>query len=101
MGTAAAAAAAAAVALQQSHAAILANQCRVCSASAIISESMAVALAWAAAAAAGMAWRRLRRSRGKVDEVRGYHEGARSVEKFFAYLVHAGKRLSEGCYPNV
>ena len=56
---------AAAVALQQSHAAILASQCRVCSASAIISESMAVALAWAAAAAAGVAWRRRHRRRNR------------------------------------
>ena len=41
------------------------------------------------------------RLRGEVDEVRGYHKGARKVEKSFAYLVNAGKRVSEGRYPNV
>ena len=47
------------------------------------------------------------RLRGEVDEARGYHDGARRVvcvlcgvrKAVFAYLVHAGKRLSEGRYP--
>ena len=37
----------------------------ICSASAIISESMVVALAWAAAVAAGVAWRRWHRRRNR------------------------------------
>ena len=46
------------------------------------------------------------RLREEVEEARGYHEGARRVvcgvrKAVFAYLVHAGKRLSEGRFSSV